>query len=208
MSEFDIAEINKIIEEVQAKFNCAPGQQATVITATDGFKTLDRFGWGITRVKKDGTLLQLINIRFETYEARPSRRAQRCIIPIDGFYEWRKDARTKQPFYFHHSQNELLALAGLYELTDADEHEHRFAIVTIPAHGAVAEIHDRMPFIIPREYHADWLSGADCLEIIEEVSDYVTKIVVSHPVSPIVNSPANDSPVCIEPFKPHTLFGD
>lgn len=208
MKDFDIAEINRIVEEVQAKYNCAPGQEASVITADNGFKTLDRFGWGITRVKRDGGSLQLINIRYETYTARPSPRAQRCIIPVDGFYEWQASGRVKQPFYFHRSDDSLLALAGLYEPTDSDSNERRFAVVTVPAIGEVARIHERMPFILSQEACTEWLAGNDIADYFELYASDPAIALVSHPVSPEMNSPAFDAPKCVEPFNKHELFDD
>lgn len=168
----------------------------------------------------------LINARIETIEEKPSFRngfkKHPCLIPVSGFYEWTKD---KQPYYFY--QNKLLfarltkypqrgepprreasplgqrifALAGIWSTWSDPETEEKIlscTILTTQAEGAIAEIHHRMPVIIPAEYYDLWLGEVDGRkELIEALPNSELKL---YPVSKTVNSPKNDNPDCIAPI--------
>ncbi|HEX6691232.1 MAG TPA: SOS response-associated peptidase [Burkholderiales bacterium] len=160
----------------------------------------------VLAVKPEGALLlrwgwrgKAHNLRAET---APSRR--RCLVPADGFYEWRRVGSGKQPYYVRPARERLFGFAAIW---DADT----CGILTVAANGALRDIHHRMPAIIaPRDYAA-WLGGADGL-LAPAPDDHVQ----AYPVGAEINSGAAESPRLIEPqpsgLPPRgasgSLFGD
>ena len=130
------------------------------------------------------------NLRADTVTQKPfwseAYRKRRCLIPANGFYEWRRWGTRSQPYYLRPAQRELFAFAGLYE-------RETCAVLTTEANEAVRRIHDRMPVIIaPQDYEA-WLGGADGL------LNPSTETLEAYPVSEAVNRAALDEPRLIEP---------
>lgn len=182
------------------KFNIAPAQNITAVIKGDEFNEAILMRWGLIPywVKSLDTWKgNLINARVETVSEKPSFQdgfsKRPCLIPISGFYEWSKD---KQPYYFHTEQS-LFALAGLYEeWTGKEEKILSCTILTSEAKGAIADIHHRMPVIVPKEYYALWLGKLDGRkELIEALPEVGLQL---YQVSKAVNSPQNDSVECIE----------
>jgi putative SOS response-associated peptidase YedK len=103
----------------------------------------------------------VINARAETVAQRPMFRAafstRRCLIPADGFFEWDRTRKPRQPWWFHRANGHPLAFAGLVD--DHADEPPRFVIITVPAAGGVEQIHDRMPAIVAREAVDPWLFG-------------------------------------------------
>ena len=182
------------------RYNVAPSQQITVVINQDDNQEAVLMKWGLIPhwVKDLATWKSnLINARSETIKQKPSFRTgfkkRPCLIPASGFYEW----HNKQPYYFH-TERELFALAGIYEVWTDDDTEEKIlscTILTTMAKGAIASIHHRMPVIIPPEFYDTWLVHVEerkqLLEALPEVS------LKLHPVSEIVNSPKHDVPECI-----------
>ena len=131
---------------------------------------------------------RFVNLRAETVLAK-FRSSGRCLVPASGFYEWKTEARRKQPFYFHAKNESLLALAALFE-------RDTFSLITTAPSAALHNIHDRMPLIIARENYAAWLGGDE--QLLEKP---VTLELQRHPVGMAVNRVANDSPRLIEPVE-------
>jgi putative SOS response-associated peptidase YedK len=192
-------------------YNAAPTQALPVITDADPGK-LSMFHWGLVPSwARDRSIGQkMINARAETLSQKPSFREalirRRCLVPADGFYEWKKvQGGQKQPYRIHLLQGELFAMAGLWEIWyDENREEFRsFTIVTVPANPAVAWLHDRMPLILPRESERKWLGGS-----MEAAPDPGTLVPVdagkmaSYPVSARVNSPRWNDERLIEGVDP------
>jgi putative SOS response-associated peptidase YedK len=169
-----------------------------------GFRELKLMRWGLipnwTREGKRGK--PLINARVESIKDKPSFktsfRYRRCIIPCNGYFEWQKGAGGKLPYRIMPKGVELFGLAGLWDRwTDpAGQQVLSFAIITTEAAEAVSAIHQRMPYILPREQEELWLKGSgdqDLLSILQAVQD-----LKAYRVSTLVNSPQNDSPAIIE----------
>lgn len=131
-------------------------------------RTLDRYRWGlIPHWAKDAKIgYRMINARAETVATKnafkgPFRR-RRCIVPADGFYEWKRTDGSKQPFFIHSVDGMPLAFAGLWDTwKDKSDPEAEWvrtcSIITTDANASVASIHDRMPVILPEELWAAWL---------------------------------------------------
>ncbi len=198
---------------VLPRYNIAPGQEAPVIV-NDGRSRLHLMRWGLVpswaREPRDA----LINARAETLGQKPSFREafarRRCLVPADGFYEWRRRPGVrKAPMRFTLKNGELFAFAGLWDTRrDAQGRNiHTFAIVTTEANELMRPIHPRMPVILRQDRAAAWLDAqspaAAALDTL--LAPYAADGMDAYEVSPLVNSPANDSPACAarlsrEPF--------
>lgn len=126
---------------------------------------------------------------------------RRLLVPADGFYEWAKRGSAKQPFWIHHAQGGLLALAGLWERWKprGGEAIESFAILTTEPNGVVAPIHARMPVLIPPEAWSTWLDPAATLAALSAlIAPAADAVIAAHPVSPRVNRAETDDPGCVE----------
>ena len=160
------------------RYNIAPSQPLPIIR-TPG--RLELLPWG----------RKFINVRVERATTRSENR---CLVVVDGFYEWRKP--DKQPFYFHRVDGKPFALGGV---TKGDE----AAIATCPAREGVVELHDRMPVILRREDCRTWLDPATPPTTLHTLlAPCPAEWLFATPVSRAVNNPRNDSPACIEESPP------
>jgi putative SOS response-associated peptidase YedK len=204
---FDLAQQFKVEvnESISSRYNIAPSQSILIIKQNEkNQRFLDLVKWGLVPswVKSlDTWKSNLINARVETVEEKHSFRdgfkKRPCLIPVSGFYEWSKD---KQPYYFYQDKP-LFALAGIWETWSNLETKEKLlscTILTSEAKSAIAEVHHRMPVIIPSEYYDLWLGEVDGRkELIESLPEIELQM---HQVSKTVNSPKNDRPDCIKPL--------
>ena len=126
----------------------------------------------------------------------------RCLVIADGFYEWRKDGKAKQPFFIRMKDDRPFAFAGLAEHWSKGEKPiDSCTIITTDPNPLMAPIHDRMPVIIPKDAYDLWLDpefqGKD--KLLSLFKAYPEDDMIATPVSTLVNSPKNDSPRCVEP---------
>ena len=190
---------------LRPRYNVAPSQEAAVVRADrDGRRSLSMLRWGLVpawaRDPRSGP--RLINARAETARTKPSFRAafasRRCLIPADGFYEWKREGGAKQPWLIGMKDRGPFAFAGLWERWSAPgggaEAMETFAILSTAANDTVAPIHDRMPVILAPTAFGSWLAGAEV-----PLGPCSPETMTAWPVSAFVNRPANDDPRCIEP---------
>ncbi|MFW6366105.1 MAG: SOS response-associated peptidase [Spirochaetota bacterium] len=189
-------------------YNAAPGQNLAVI-ANDDPGTLSYFRWGLIPVwAKDASIgYRMINARSETVQEKSTYKRlygkRHCLVPVSGFYEWKKTPDGKQPYLLKHVQDDLFALAGLFdEWTDKESGQviRSFTILTTDANDYVREIHNRMPVILSRDDEAAWLSCTLPHEMV--VTPFDASRMTGYPVSTAVNSPKNNSPEIIQPVAP------
>ena len=167
-------------------YNVAPGQQ--ILTITDKFQTMK---WGFTPYWAEKPF-NLINARIETLFEKPSfTNSNRCLIPADGWYEWKQKDEVKVP-HFHHLKGDLFFFGGVF---GGYRGKVGCAIVTTDAVESLKNIHERMPLIISRQHFQGWLNGDD----IDYVDTFSSKAIINHPVSTHVNNPLNDDPKCVFP---------
>ena len=197
-------------DELTPRFNIAPSQPVAVIP-NDGKNRLDFFVWGlIPSWAKDPKIgNRMINARAETIAEKPSFRAafrrRRCLIPADGFYEWKKVAgqKAKVPMYIRMKSGKPFALAGLWESWHSPDGSNILSctIITTQPNDLVKDIHNRMPVILPQESHALWLDPGEGVpsQLQELLKPYPASEMAVHPVSTLVNNPANDLAACIDP---------
>ena len=201
---------------LRPRYNVAPSQDVAVVRANDHGRTLAMLRWGLIPAwAKDSAIgHRLINARSETAAEKPSFRAayrnRRCLIPADGFYEWRREGKTRQPWLFAMRDGAPFAFAGLWErwTVPADtaltgslaerspgDAVETFTILTTAANETVAPVHGRMPVILPPQDYDPWLAEEDV-----PLAPYPADDMTAHPVSTLVNRPANDDPRCVEPL--------
>jgi putative SOS response-associated peptidase YedK len=188
------------------RYNIAPTQDAPVVIEDNG-RRLVTMRWGLVPffAKDPGIGNRLINARSETAARLPAFRAafrrRRCLVPADGFYEWRKDGKTKQPFRIVRKDHGPFAMAGLWERWDRDGGEGEllsFTILTTDANALVAPLHDRMPVILPEAGHAAWLDPAE--DAAPLLVPHAGDDLEAYPVARHVGNPRHDDPTCIEPL--------
>ena len=198
-----------------ADFNVAPTKQVVAVVErhprdADGApdpdrteRTLRLLRWGLVPswAKDRSVGSRMINSRAESLLEKPAfRRAvlrRRCLVPADGWYEWAKklDGPGKQPYYMTSRDGSVLAFAGLWEVWgEGDDRLYTCTVITEPAVGALAEIHDRMPLVLPRDRWADWLDPAreDVAELAAPTPPELVEGLELRPVSPAVNSAKNN----------------
>lgn len=196
---------------VPARYNIAPSQHAVVIRRLPNQNTpvASLLRWGlIPHWTKDPAIgTRLINARCETVVEKPSFREafvhRRCLVPTNGFYEWRGKGRDKQAFFIGMADGQPFAIGGLWESWQSQETTctETFTIVTTQANACVAPIHDRMPVIVPIEHYATWLNNDTTLPVCSMIgllSPFPAAPMISYPVSDWVNSPSHDSALCMQ----------
>jgi putative SOS response-associated peptidase YedK len=193
------------------RYNVAPSQEMPVLVHGASGLEGRRFRWGLVPFWADDPSIgnRLINARSETAHQKPSFRNAfrrgRCLVPADGFYEWRKGPGGKIPFWIHMEAGEVFTFAGLSERwSDPDGGTlETFTILTTDANELLEPIHPRMPVILPAESRRAWLD-ADAEE--EDLRGLLRPAPSSglavREVSTRVNSPANDDPSCLDPPGP------
>ena len=194
--------------EVSPNYNVAPTQEVAAVLSEGGERRLELLRWGLIPSWADdpGIGSRMINARAETAPEKPSfRRAfreRRCLIPADGFYEWKRTNGTKQPYYIRMREGRPFAFAGLWESwkDDGGPEIRSCAILTTAPNALAGEIHDRMPVILPAGSYDAWLDPeAEREELVALLAPYPEAEMEAYPVSRFVNSPSNNDPRCIEP---------
>ena len=205
--------IRKIERELNPRYNVTPSQTIPIVREdAEGSRELAFVRWGlIPSWAKDIAIgNSLINARSETAAEKPSFRSafkrRRCVIPVGGFYEWqRQDGKRKQPWYFRMPDGSPVSIAGLWEHWQGSDGQviESCSILTTSANELMAPIHDRMPVILSHEDHATWLNPklTDGVLLQELCRPCPSDILNAYPVSPMVNSPKNDSSDCIAPIR-------
>jgi len=189
-----------------ARYNIAPMQNVPIVRHNAaGERELVQVRWGfVPRWAKDPAIgARMINARAETIHERPAFRnafqRHRCLVPADGFYEWRRGPAGKQPVRIHRAYGRPFGMAGLYErwLSPEGEVLDTCTIVTTGANALLRPIHDRMPVIVPPEHYARWLDAAadDVADLFDPASAGDVRV---HPVSTRVNAVRNDDASLIE----------
>lgn len=202
----------------EPRFNVAPTQPIAVVRLRPGaappLRELTPLRWGlIPGWAKDPSIgNRLINARSETAAAKPAFRAafrrRRCLIPADGFYEWQRQGKAKQPCFIQMADELPFGMAGLWETWEGPDNSlvESCTILTTEPNALMEPIHDRMPVILPREAYDEWLrSEPGSSESLQHLLvPYDARRMKAHPVSTFVNRPTNEGPECIAPLA--TLF--
>ncbi|MBN3526087.1 SOS response-associated peptidase [Paenibacillus apiarius] len=191
------------------RYNIAPSQSVPALIH-DGTKLrLGPLKWGLVPAwaKDDKTAWRTINARAETLREKPAFRLpferKRCIIPADGFYEWKRGADgTKQPMRIVRKDGQLLSMAGLYDtwLNAEGEKISTCTVITTEPNELMASIHDRMPVIVPEEQLSFWLDRrmTDTGQLQSFLRPYPAAEMEAYPVDAKVGNTQIDDPACIQ----------
>ncbi|HVX92076.1 MAG TPA: SOS response-associated peptidase [Xanthobacteraceae bacterium] len=192
------------------RYNISPTQPIPIVRLVDGRRELALVRWGLipSWVKDPRAFSLLFNARGDGVLDKPAFRAamrrRRCLVPADGFYEWRQDGARKRPYYVRLRDGGPMAFAGLWEtwMGPNGEELESAVIVTTEANRLLRPIHERMPVIVPPEAFDLWL---DCTRADAEMAAALLipaseALLEVYEVSPAVSRAANDSPDLIAPL--------
>lgn len=198
---------------LRPRYNLAPSQDAAVVRSENGERRLSLLRWGLIPPWAPDANIghRLINARIETAAVKPAFRAafarRRCLVPADGFYEWRREGAVRQPWLITRRDGTPIAFAGLWERWQVPEGaalrgalaERRpgevvetFTILTTQANVALRPLHHRMPVILSAEAFGPWLAG-ETVRLGPAPDDGLTM----RRVDLRVNNPRNDDPECV-----------
>ncbi|WP_299818100.1 SOS response-associated peptidase [uncultured Pontibacter sp.] len=200
--------IARLLEKLKmdSYYNAAPSQLLPVVTGDEPEKA-QLFSWGLLPhwAKDNNYRNKAVNARAETLLDKPSFRElinrRRCLVPADGFYEWRKTAGGKIPYRFLLKSEELFTFAGLWdEWTDTEtgEAQQTFTIITTEANELVKPTHNRMPVILTPEKEEAWLDVTKSNNLLQELlQPFPAEEMKSYVDSPLVYSIANSTPAVL-----------
>lgn len=197
---------------VKGGWNIAPARRILAVIAADGARALVGLSWGfLARWASDASGPKPINARAETVFARPmfrdSAHRRRCLIPVDGFYEWKHEGGRRLPYYFRLADGVPFALGGIWERWSPRDRDgqrealHTCAILTTAANEPMAPIHDRMPLVIGPSDHQRWLAGEATSgdDLARMLRPYDGSQMVRWRVGERVNHAANDGAQLLRP---------
>jgi putative SOS response-associated peptidase YedK len=191
---------------LRPRYNVAPSQDIPIVRPADDGREVAIVRWGLVPYwAKDLKVgYKMINAKAETVDEKPSFRnafkSRRCLIPADGFYEWKKlDDGSKQPYRLCLKDQQPFAFAGLWEANDKLE-VTSCTIITTEPNEVAGEIHNRMPVILPPEDYDTWLSAETAPADAKALLKPYEGDMIAYPVDKAVGSPKNDRPGLIEPL--------
>lgn len=215
--DYNVAPTKKVVAVVQRHPVDAEGEVDEGTTE----RTLRMMKWGFLPVwAKDPAMgSRMINTRSESAAEKPAFKSslakRRCILPADGWYEWRREGKLKQPFYTAAPDGSSLAMAGLWstwrDKSDPDAPVLvTCSVLTTEAVGQVAEVHDRMPLLLTPDDWARWLDpdNADVSALLAPPAAELVATLEMRPVSPSVNNVRNNGPDLLAPFDPAADLDD
>ena len=200
-------------EEWSPRYNIAPTQPVPVIRQNpkEPVRELSLMRWGLipSWSKDPSAAAKMINARSETASAKPAfrdaLRFRRCLIPADGFYEWSRMAKAKQPYCFEVNEGELFAFAGLWDRwkDPSEKWVKTCSILTTIPNAVTASVHDRMPVILDPDSYDLWLDPGmtNVAAVSELLRPCDARLIRCYPVSTRINSVGNDDEECSEPVE-------
>ena len=191
--------------EARPRYNLAPTQAVLAVrTGESGVRELTPLRWGLVPSWSKGpdNRYSMINARAETVSSKPAYRNafkhRRCLIPSEGFYEWKSQPGGKTPYLIRRKDGAPFALAGLWERWHGEDGQalESCTIIVTDANDLVRGIHERMPVILEREDYAAWLDpdNGDTGALTALLKPTDPGPWTLHPVSRLVNSARNDTP--------------
>ena len=198
-----------------ARYNGAPAQDFAACRLDDaGRRTVVKLRWGLVPSwAKDVRMgFRLINARSETVHSKPSFgaafRSRRCLVPANGWFEWRRDGRNKQPYFLALADGSPLSFAALWERWSRPTESHEtFTIITTAASPSLADIHHRQPAIVDPARFDDWLDPSSSVTQLRDlVREPHAGPYEKRAVSTKVNSVRNNDPDILIPAPERGLF--
>lgn len=201
------------LPQLPPRYNIAPSQLIDCVRANPESQETEwtQLKWGLVPSwAQDPSIGQkMINARAETVNEKPSFRKafkrQRCLILADGFYEWKREGKMKQPYYIHFADNRPFTFAGLWEHWEKDGGEpvESCAIITTSANALMEPLHHRMPVILDLQDCPVWLDPAvhDDRQLTRLLQPFPVEAMEAYPVSPFINNPRHEGPLCSQPIE-------
>ena len=187
------------------RYNIAPSQEVLAITGSESERQLSTFVWGlIPSWSKEPK--GFINARSETLQSKASFndsfQRRRCLIPADGFYEWKRQGKIKQPYYFQLKDESQFAFAGIWDRWQKDGASVvSCSIITTVPNELLAQIHNRMPVMLAADAQDKWLSDSGPRDLMALLEPFPEDEMKSFPVSTRVNHTQIDEPSLVEPVE-------
>ena len=190
------------------RFNIAPSQDIPIIRDSESGPEMTLARWGLVPgwSKEPRNKYSTINARIESVAEKPTYRNsfkhRRCLIPADGFYEWKLVNGHKIPYHIRMRDGDVFAFAGLWDHWEGDgKLLDSCSIIVMPANEVMKPLHDRMPAIVAPGHYALWLDSrvTDKQEIMQHLNSAPSGQLKAYPVSPWVNVPKHDDVRCIQP---------
>jgi putative SOS response-associated peptidase YedK len=195
-----------LLADIRPRFNVAPSQTHLVVRQTAEEREMALMKWGlIPHWAKDPKLgYSMINARSETVAVKPafreSFRTRRCLVVADGFFEWRHEGKTKEPFYVSIRDGGVMPFAGLWDRWQdpVGESVETFTIITCASNELVSQLHEWMPVIVDQQDFDTWLDSTAPMEKVKELlHPYPAGRMTLWKVGALVNNPRNESEECI-----------
>ena len=192
----------------EPRYNISPGTEQAVMLVRSKGRVAQFMQWGLIPYwAKDRAIgSRLSNARSDTISVKPSFRSafreRRCLIPASGYYEWKSASGKKYPYLFRMRSEEPFTMAGIWEHWEGPQGViHSFAVITTEPNALAAAIHDRMPVIIPKERHEEWLDPdlQDPARIQPMLASYPADAMTVRAVSTKLNSARNQGPEVMDP---------
>ncbi len=187
------------------RYNVAPGTDVPVIRLIGGERVMTGMRWGLIPwwAKDPNIGYKMINAGAETAAIklafRSAYEARHCLIPADGFYEWKRDVEPRQPYYIHRRDWATIGYAGLWEtVNDGDKIVESCAIITTEPNELMSRLHNRMPVILDPE-HFDWWMTGPAEEVGQLLAPCPSDELEAYPISRRVNYPRNEGPELLTP---------
>ncbi|GLY03486.1 DUF159 family protein [Actinoplanes sp. NBRC 101535] len=201
-------------EPLRPSWNVAPTGSVPLvrISSSRGARVLDTARWGLVPpwAKDLRAGARMINARAETVATlrsfAPSFAKRRCLVPADGWFEWVRSGQEKQAFYMTPADGAPLAFAGLWSAW-GPESVLTCSVITTGSLGPLAQVHDRMPLILPADRWAGWLTGGgEPEELLRPLPERELAAIEVRPVGPDVGNVRNNGPELLERAQQVTLF--
>ncbi len=210
----ELAEIfsaEPLVEDPGPRFNVAPTDEALVVVQRDERRAITAYRWGLIPHWADSAKVgsRMFNARAETLTSSPAfrdaLRRKRCLVPVESFYEWRREGTIRQPYAIGRADGRPLVLAGLWSGwrdPNLEQVRRTFTIITTTPNETMASIHDRMPVVLDDAGWATWLDStlSDPGELLALLQPRDEPALAVRPVSQLVNNVRNDGPELVVPL--------
>jgi putative SOS response-associated peptidase YedK len=201
------------IPTLSPRYNISPTEPILAVrTRESGDREAAFLRWGLVRPGSEDSKAP-INLPLESVRKgamRATFRERRCILPLTGFYEWRRAGKASQPFNVRRKDGRVLAVAGLWDRLEGGSLEplESCLVLTTAANGVVRPIHDRMPVILGPDSYGSWLdpSPREARELLANLQLLPEELLESYTVSTLVNRPGVEDPRCVEPATSAALW--
>jgi putative SOS response-associated peptidase YedK len=193
------------------RYNVAPTQMVLAVINDGERNRIGELQWGLVPSWANDQKIgyKMINARSETLLEKASFKnlinRKRCILPADGFFEWKKQNGKKQPMRITMKDKNIFSMAGLYDTWQSEDGKkiNTCTIITTQPNQLMKDIHDRMPVILKEEDEEVWLNrnNTNIEELMSLLQPFPEDLMYAYPVSPIVGNVRNDTPECVEEIR-------